>query len=93
MYKCERCGGSFAQFKTPGQCPLCGVWASVQCVACGFTAHANEFIRHSDQCPKCGARVAVPGRSADSSTGTGGWLLLIIVAGAILYGLYSVIAR
>lgn len=66
MYKCERCGGVFAKFKTPGQCPLCGVWASVRCSGCGHTAHANVFIANGDQCPKCGARVPVPGKKDEA---------------------------
>ena len=59
MYKCERCGGAFATFKTPGQCPLCGVWASVRCDACGHIDKANIFISNGDSCPKCGSKVTI----------------------------------
>ena len=61
MFRCEKCGGTFAHFKTPGQCPLCGVWASVRCQRCRYTAHADQFINNNDACPKCGAKVSIPG--------------------------------
>jgi len=61
MYHCERCKGTFARFKTPGQCPLCGMWASVRCNACGYTDDARQFIQNSDLCPNCGAKVALTG--------------------------------
>lgn len=68
MYKCEACGGSFARFKTPGQCPLCQIWAFVQCNGCGYRAHANHFIDNGDVCPKCGMHVASPGQPARDET-------------------------
>jgi hypothetical protein len=61
MYKCEKCRGTFEHFETPGQCPLCKVWASVRCDACGFTDAANKFIDNNDCCPKCGAKVSMSG--------------------------------
>jgi hypothetical protein len=66
MYGCERCGGTFAHFKTPGQCPLCGTWANVKCRrrGCGYVAPATEFIAHGDRCPKCGCVVVIGGAPA-----------------------------
>ncbi|MBI1830569.1 MAG: hypothetical protein HYR84_03855 [Planctomycetes bacterium] len=61
MYRCDRCRGTFEHFHTAGQCPLCGLWASVRCTGCGHTASANVFISNGDTCPKCGASVASPG--------------------------------
>ncbi len=69
MYRCEACGGTFSRFKVAGQCPLCKVWASVRCDGCGYTAHANAFIKNGDRCPQCGARVAVPGGGGGELTG------------------------
>jgi hypothetical protein len=69
MYRCERCGGTFASFKTPGQCPVCRGWASVRCDGCGYTAHANEFINNDNRCPKCGALVSVGGGSGSDAEG------------------------
>ena len=66
MYQCEKCGGTFEHFKAPGQCPLCKVWAIVRCQACNYTADAKEFINNNDSCPKCGAKVSVPGTKASS---------------------------
>jgi DNA-directed RNA polymerase subunit RPC12/RpoP len=83
MYKCERCGGTFAQFKTPGQCPLCGVWASVRCSGCGYTAHANEFVKNSDRCPQCGAQVSVPGSSGSLGSSDSNAVIGCIVLSAI----------
>ncbi len=65
MYRCEKCGGTFAHFKTLGQCPLCGVWASVKCSGCGHIAQAKEFIDNGDKCTKCGAKVPMPGGSTE----------------------------
>ena len=61
MYRCEQCGGTFEAFKTPGQCPLCGTWASVRCTNCGHTDAADAFISNGDRCPACGAAVSFPG--------------------------------
>ncbi len=69
MYSCQRCRGTFGQFRTPGQCPLCGVWASVRCSGCGHTAHANVFIANGDRCPKCGASVSIPGGGSGGNSG------------------------
>ena len=66
MYLCENCKGTFEHFKTPGMCPLCNVWASVRCEACKFTADANQFINNHDACPKCGAKVSIPGAGSSS---------------------------
>jgi DNA-directed RNA polymerase subunit RPC12/RpoP len=66
MYKCERCGRTFEHFKTPGKCPLCGVWASVRCAACGHTDGANVFINNNNRCPKCGVYVPGPAGSTAS---------------------------
>ena len=66
MYRCEGCGGTFGSFATPGKCPLCGIVASVRCSGCGYTSDANTFISNNDRCPRCGARVMVPGRSGSS---------------------------
>lgn len=74
MYRCVSgpgyagCGGEFAHFKIPGKCPLCGVWASVQCTACSYTASAKVFVDNADKCPRCGARVCVPGSGAKPQT-------------------------
>jgi hypothetical protein len=57
MYRCEGCGRTFQSFRTPGQCPLCGVWASVKCHGCGHTGPATEFINAGNTCPKCGIAV------------------------------------
>ena len=87
MYQCERCGGTFAHFKTPGQCPLCGVWASVRCTACGHTAHANVFINNADRCPQCGARVSVPGAGVGCSPAVAGWLFVTF---GIVWGIATI---
>lgn len=64
MYHCEMCGGDFYRFKTPGQCPLCKLYALVRCLGCQYIADATVFINNNDHCPKCGASVTVPGSSA-----------------------------
>jgi len=81
MYKCERCGGVFTVFKTPGQCPLCGVHASVKCADCGFIAHADRFIQNRDMCPKCGAQVVIPGGGSASSSGC---VIVLLLIGTLL---------
>jgi rubrerythrin len=86
MYLCERCHGTFASFTTPGQCPLCGTWAHVQCQGCRYTAHANEFINNNDRCPKCGSIVSVPGGS-DSASPVG--CLSMLMLAPIVYGICS----
>lgn len=84
MYRCERCGGVFGSFTTPGQCPLCGVWASVRCTGCGYTGHANEFVKNNDRCPKCGARVSVPGGSdAEGVLGCAALVILVLIGCAV----------
>lgn len=62
MYRCERCHGEFAEFVTPGQCPLCGTWAKVKCSNCGHVDPASVFIANANRCPRCNAVVvmAVP---------------------------------
>lgn len=64
MYYCEGCRGNFARFKEPGRCPLCGMYASVKCSGCGYTASASVFIANDDTCPECGAHIGMPGASA-----------------------------
>ena len=60
-YFCPYCKGTFDHFKVPGQCPLCGRWAQVRCMACGYTADANVFVANRNRCPRCGKRVIIPG--------------------------------
>ncbi len=91
MYRCETCGTIFAHFKTPGKCPHCGVWASVRCNTCRYTAPAQAFIDNGDRCPKCGAVVQVPGGQASNDIGGAiGCLVLLVLAGIVgkLLGLY-----
>lgn len=83
MYRCERCGGTFASFETPGQCPLCGTWASVRCTNCGHTDVATAFTSNGNRCPSCNAAVSLPGAAGaprvngrDFVTGAGCLLLL-----------------
>lgn len=84
MYQCERCGQAFARFKTPGQCPHCGVWASVRCNACRYTDAAQVFIDNGDRCPKCGSAVHVPGgQASDDTRWAVGCLVLLILAGIV----------
>lgn len=70
MYHCQACGHDFLWFKTAGQCPKCERWLSVRCSGCGYIAHANEFIRNGNRCPKCGASVGLGGSAGpmDAST-------------------------
>lgn len=87
MYKCEACSGTFAHFKTPGQCPLCHRWASVKCTGCGHIGSAITFIQNKDCCPSCGQHTNVPGSASLSSQewffGCAIWILLI--GGVIVY--------
>lgn len=86
MYKCGKCGGSFAEFETPGQCPLCGGYSTgVRCNSCQYTGHMNEFIKNRNRCPQCGARVDVPGRSGSKISI--GWIVAIVII-AIAIAIY-----
>lgn len=64
MYYCTSCRRDFWRFKTPGQCPLCGVYADVRCQNCSFTAAASIYITNHDCCPQCGQVAQVPGSGA-----------------------------
>lgn len=61
MYYCESCEQSFRRFRTPGQCPNCGVFANVRCRHCGYVDSAAKFAELGHKCPDCGATVAIPG--------------------------------
>ncbi len=69
MYQCERCDKTFTRFKTPGQCPHCGVWADVRCSGCGYTGPAKVFVDRGDRCPRCGSVVYVGSQPSASSPG------------------------
>lgn len=61
MYSCPSCHQTFEHFNTPGKCPHCGIYAGVRCGGCGYSASADTFISNNDRCPKCGAKVSIPG--------------------------------
>lgn len=85
-YECGRCGGSFAAFVTPGQCPLCGAWVRVRCENCHYTDAASVFIESGNRCPNCGAEVDIVGAAGkrltrdDVARGVG-WLLVVCSIG------------
>lgn len=83
MYRCENCKRTFARFVTPGQCPHCGVWASVRCTSCGYSAEATRFVDNGDRCPQCGKHVVVPG-SQTTGAAWREWLVWIVLVGAYL---------
>lgn len=88
MYQCELCGRTFQRFKTAGQCPHCGVWASVKCTNCQHVAAADVFIANHDSCPKCGNRVAVPG-STNSKKDDGSGIVFMLLIGLVLADLIA----
>ena len=81
-YTCGRCGGSFAAFVTPGQCPLCGAWGNVRCTSCGYRDSARVFVENGNRCPNCGAEFDFGGGAGrrltlnDYVVGVG-WLLVV----------------
>jgi hypothetical protein len=93
MYICGKCDGTFVRFKTPGQCPLCGVWASVKCSTCGHIDTAKVFINNNDCCPKCGAYVSISAGSPSDLSDKAAFslfLFMILIAvgiGLIKYGI------
>ena len=58
---CEECQRDFGKYETVGKCPLCGVWAKIECSHCGRTADAKQYIDAGKKCPKCGTKAAIPG--------------------------------
>jgi hypothetical protein len=81
-YTCDRCGGSFAAFVTPGQCPLCGAWGNVRCTNCGYRDAASVFIENGNRCPNCGAEIDLAGAAGKRLTRNDfvagvGWLLVV----------------
>jgi hypothetical protein len=81
-YRCESCGGSFAAFDTPGQCPLCGAWVSVRCTSCQHIDTARAFIGNGNCCPNCGAGIDLAGPARKRLTRNDfvagvGWLLVV----------------
>ena len=93
IYQCEKCSNTFKEFKQPGQCPHCGVWAQVKCGKCGHSAAASTFISSKNCWPKCRTRVVIPGggSASDQKPPSGSELLigcamLVLLAGAAFAG-------
>jgi len=93
IYQCEKCSNTFKEFKQPGQCPHCGVWAQVKCGKCGYSAAASTFISSKNCCPKCRTRVVIPGggSASDQKPPSGpelliGCVMLVLLAGAAFAG-------
>jgi len=66
MFSCDRCAGDFGSFATPGKCPLCDQWVTIECTGCAHSAPAIRFISAGHKCPKCGRDAKVPGRNKTS---------------------------
>lgn len=81
MHTCTECDREFSNFDTPGKCPVCGVWMKIRCGSCGRESSAKKCIDNRSKCPKCDARVKVPGRESKLIYLTG----MIAIAGFLLW--------
>ena len=84
MYECHSCGRDFERYEVPGQCPVCGDWVKVTCNSCSYTAPAERFVRENGKCPKCTAKVSVPGGDFVPAS----WLVvggLVVLVGLLVF--------
>lgn len=88
MFYCDRCTGEFNVFETPGKCPLCAQWVTMECTGCGHSASSQRFIGAGDKCPKCGRNAKVPGRTKTSMLLVAG-LIAVIVAFILLVYVFA----
>lgn len=85
MSYCDRCSGEFEVFKTPGKCPLCDQWVTIDCTGCGHSAPSTRFIAAGDKCPKCGRDAKIPGRTKTSKLVIAGLIGVVVIFGVLIY--------
>lgn len=85
MVFCDQCNNEFEVFETPGKCPLCAQWFTVECTGCGQSGPAIRFIEAGKKCPKCGREATIPGISKTPVVLVAGLIAVIVAFILLIY--------